>query len=294
VDGIGPLGGTSLGSARSARFLDAAFRAKAVEQLRSVDAIGLVVIGGNGSIAGAHALAQECDIPVVTIPASIDNDIGLTREALGVDTALNTIVDACDRISDTARSHHRAFIVEVMGRDSGYLAMAAAVATAADAVLLPEQARGYDDLIDAVSDCVRRSFSADRNKRRVLVIKAEGVPVPMHILVDEVEADLAGLDVEVRGTVLGHLVRGGNSSFRDRLLAGRFGLVAVEAILAGRSDVMVGWNLTDVGDPTSDSFVRVFPIADVLEETAALLDGTSPVTMDRVRRLEAIQGVLAL
>ncbi len=105
----------------------------AAANLRAWGSRGLIVIGGNGSIAGAHALAMECEIPVVAIPASIDNDIGLTREAIGVDTALNTIVEACDRISDTARSHHRAFIVEVMGRDSGYLAMASAVATAASA-----------------------------------------------------------------------------------------------------------------------------------------------------------------
>lgn len=101
-------------------------------------------------------------------------------------------------------------------------------------------------------------------------------------------------NIEVRGTVLGHLVRGGNPSFRDRLLAGRFGLVAVEAVLAGATDRMAGWNLTDRGDPTSDSWIRLFPIEDVLEETRALMDGTSPVTMDRVRRMEAIQGVLAL
>jgi 6-phosphofructokinase 1 len=238
---------------------------------------------------------MECDIPVVTIPASIDNDIGLTREALGVDTALNTIVEACDRISDTARSHHRAFIVEVMGRHSGYLAMASAIASAADAVLLPEQGKTFDEIIDAVATCVRDSFRAPRSKRRVLIIKAEGVDVPMHMMVDELEAELQDLpNVDIRGTVLGHLVRGGNSSFRDRLLAGRFGLVAVDALLAGRTDVMVGWNLTELGDPTSDAFIRLFPIADVLAETEALLDGSSDVTMDRVRRMEAIQGVLAL
>ncbi|MDH4309130.1 MAG: 6-phosphofructokinase, partial [Acidimicrobiia bacterium] len=263
--------------------------------LQEWDAAGLVVVGGNGSITGAHALATECDTPVVAIPASIDNDIGLTREALGVDTALNTIVEACDRISDTARSHHRAFIVEVMGRHSGYLAMAAAVAAAADAVLLPEQGRNFDEIMDAVATCIRDSFGAPRSKRRVLIIKAEGVEIPTHLMVDELEAELADLEnVDIRGTVLGHLVRGGNSSFRDRLLAGRFGLVAVSALLASRTDLMVGWSLTDRGEPTSDAFIRLFPIQEVLEETESLLDGSSDVTMDRVRRMEAIQGVLAL
>ncbi|MDX1447434.1 MAG: ATP-dependent 6-phosphofructokinase, partial [Acidimicrobiia bacterium] len=294
IDGVGGLGGTFLGSARSSRFLQPDHRAKAAANLRAWGSRGLIVIGGNGSIAGAHALAGECEIPVVAIPASIDNDIGLTREAIGVDTALNTIVEACDRISDTARSHHRAFIVEVMGRDSGYLAMASAVATAADAVLLPEQSRSYDEVVESVVACIRHSFSSVRGKTRVLIIKAEGVDIPTHLLVDQVAAEVGDMEVDVRGTVLGHLVRGGNSSFRDRLIAGRFGLVAVETILQGRTDLMVGWNLTDTGEPTSDSFVRVFPIEDVLSETRALLDGSSQIAHDRVVRMEKIQGVLSL
>lgn len=295
LEGFAAHGGTILGSARCPRFHDPAFRAKAADHLRALDAAGLIVIGGNGSMAGAHAIATEMEIPVIGIPASIDNDIGLTREALGVDTALNTIVEACDRISDTARSHHRAFIVEVMGRDSGYLAMAAAAATAADAVLLPETAKSFDETIDAVSACIREGFSSERMKRRVLIIKAEGVDIPTHMLVDEVVAQLGDMqDIEVRGTVLGHLVRGGNSSFRDRLIAGRFGLVAVQALLAGRTDIMVAWNLTDVGEATSDSFVRLFSLADVLKETEALLALRSDVARDRLQRMESIQGVLAL
>lgn len=295
VDSAGPLGGTILGSSRCPRFHDPRFRAQSADYLRSLDAVGLIVIGGNGSMAGAHAIATEMEIPVVGIPASIDNDIGLTREALGVDTALNTIVEACDRISDTARSHRRAFIVEVMGRDSGYLAMAAAAATAADAVLLPEVSKSFDETVDAVAECIRHSFSSTRDKRRTLVIKAEGVAIPTHMLVDEVAAQLEDIEnLEVRGTVLGHLVRGGNSSFRDRLIAGRFGLTAIEALLTGRTDVMVGWNLTEMGEDTSDSFIRLFPIADVLVETRALIDGSSPVIQGRVERMESIQGVLAL
>jgi len=294
VDGIGALGGTVLGSSRSPRFFDPEHRAVAAANLRAWGCEGLIVIGGNGSIAGAHALATECEIPIAAIPASIDNDIGLTRESIGVDTALNTIVEACDRISDTARSHHRAFVVEVMGRDSGYLAMASAVATAADAVLLPEQSRSYDEIIDGVVACIRHSFSEVRGKNRVLIIKAEGVDIPTHMLVDAVSAEVEDMDVDVRGTVLGHLVRGGNSSFRDRLIAGRFGLIAVDAVLNGKTDLMVGWNLTDMGEATSDNFVRVFPIIDVLRETEALLDGTSTVAHDRVARMEKIQGVLSL
>ncbi len=294
VEAMGSLGGTVLGSSRCPRFHKREGRAEAIARLQSYSVEGLIVIGGNGSLAGAHALAQETSIPIVGIPASIDNDIGLSREALGVDTALNTIIEACDRITDTARSHHRAFVVEVMGRHSGYLAMAAAVATAADGVLLPEHRHNRDEVVAAVRDCIIESFGRARDKTRVLIIKAEGVDIPTHELLAEVEKLLPDESIEVRGTVLGHLVRGGNSSFRDRLLAGRFGLVAVEAVLGGVTDRMVGWNLTDRGEPTSDSWIRLFPIADVLEETKSLLDGTSAVTMDRVRRMEMIQGVLSL
>jgi len=297
VESEGGQGGTILGSSRSKRFFDRASRVAAAKQLEEYSITELVVIGGNGTMAGVHALTEETDVPIVAIPASIDNDIGLTREALGVDSALNTIVEACDNISDTARSHHRAFIVEVMGRRSGYLAMAAAVATAADAVLMPEKPHTRDEVIDSVVRCIETSFDAARDKTRVLIIKAEGVDVPTHEIVEEAtrRCNVGGADYEIRGAVLGHVVRGGDASFRDRLLAGRFGRVAVEAALDGESDVMTGWNIgIDLGKPTTDDWIRLFDISDVLDETEALLDGTSPVSIDRVARMEAIQGVLAL
>ena len=297
VESEGGQGGTILGSSRSGRFLDRTAIASAVRQLEEYSISGVVVVGGNGSMAGAHALQLETDVPVVGIPASIDNDIGLTREALGVDSALNTIVEACDNISDTARSHHRAFIVEVMGRQSGYLAMAAAVATAADGVLMPEKPHTRADVIDSVVNCIKASFDTARDKTRVLIIKAEGVDVPTHELVEEAtrRCNREGADYEIRGTVLGHVVRGGDASFRDRLLAGRFGRIAVEAALDGTGDVMTGWNIgVELGHPTGDDWIRLFRIEDVLEETEALLDGTSSVSIDRVARMEAIQGVLAL
>jgi 6-phosphofructokinase 1 len=297
VETEGGQGGTILGSSRSKRFYDRASRVIAAKQLEEHSITGLIVIGGNGSMAGIQALSVDTDVPMVGIPASIDNDIGLTREALGVDSALNTIVEACDNISDTARSHHRAFVVEVMGRQSGYLAMAAAVATAADAVLMPERPHTRAEVIDSVVDCIRTSFGAARDKTRVLIIKAEGVDVPTHEIVEEatrrIEED--GLDYDIRGTVLGHIVRGGGASFRDRLLAGRFGRVAVEAVLAGKGDVMTGWNIgVEIGEPTTDDWIRLFEIKDVMEETESLLDGSSAVSIDRVARMEAIQGVLSL
>ena len=192
---------------------------------------------------------------IIGVPASIDNDIGLTSMSIGVDTAMNTIVEACDNISDTARSHHRAFIVEVMGRHSGYLAMAAAVATAADGVLMPEKPHTREEVIDSVVGCIRTSFDDALDKNRVLIIKAEGVYVPTHEIVEEAtrRCEANGADYEIRGTVLGHVVRGGDASFRDRLLAGRFGRVAVESALAGTGDVRDilgdGWDLLIVAHP---------------------------------------------
>jgi 6-phosphofructokinase 1 len=297
VESEGGQGGTILGSSRSKRFYDRESRVVAAQQLAEYSITGVIVIGGNGSMAGVHALSQETDVPIVGIPASIDNDIGLTREALGVDSALNTIVEACDNISDTARSHHRAFIVEVMGRQSGYLAMAAAVATAADAVLMPERPHTREEVIDSVVKCIETSFGAARDKTRVLIIKAEGVPVPTHEIVEEAarRCNLDSSNYDIRGTVLGHVVRGGDASFRDRLLAGRFGRVAVDAVLDGHGDVMTGWNIgVEIGRATTDDWIWLFDIPDVLAETESLLDGTSSVSIDRISRMEAIQGVLAL
>ena len=292
--GIGGQGGTMLGTARCPRFEDPDHRAAEARSLRDAGVDGLVVIGGNGSMAGAHALWWEHGIAIVGLPASIDNDIGHTREALGVDTALNTIVDACDRISDTARSHHRAFIVEVMGRDCGYLALAGAVATRADAVLLPEGNPERSQVSERLENIIRQRLSGDREKKKVLVLKAEGVKIPTQTLVADLSTAVSDMeDVEVRAAVLGHIVRGGDPSFRDRLLASRLGLVAVQSILAGRSGIMVCWSVSNDGESTSDAFVRLFPLSAVLQETKALTAGTSDLQNDRIQRLEAIHGALA-
>ncbi len=295
VDLIGNMGGTILGSVRSQRFMTPEGRRDAAKHLEGAD--GLVVIGGNGSLTGAHALARECGIPVVGVPASIDNDIGCTSTSIGVDTALNTIIDACDRISDTARAHRRAFIVEVMGRHCGYLAMASAVAAGADAVLFREQGRSQDAMTAALAEVLRTGFAPERGKKRVLIIKAEGIEVPTQALVDSLQRaigrDLPGVDV--RGVILGHLVRGGSPGAQDRMVAGRLGLGAFLALAKKQTDVMVAWqpNATG-GTPTEDPSVQCFPLDRVLAETAALLDGSSPVTRRRVRMLETIEGALAL
>jgi 6-phosphofructokinase 1 len=299
IDFWGSQGGTLLGSARELRFMTAEGRAPAVRQLAGM--AGLVVIGGNGSLGGAHALAQESGVPVIGIPASIDNDVGCTSTAIGVDTALNTIVASCDKICDTARAHHRAFVVEVMGRDCGYLAMASAVAVGADAVLFREQGRSEEQIVSAVEAAVRRAFAATRGKQRVLILKAEGVGVPCTALVRQVQ-DRIAIDLpsaEVRATVLGHLVRGGNPTFQDRMVAGRLGLAAVEAVLAGRNDEMAAWmststSTTDGGTKTIDPAVTLHPLARVLDQSHALVDGTSPLTKRRVQMMEKIEGVLGL
>ena len=291
LDVLGSQGGTVLGSARSARFRDPAGRARAAEALRGAGVEGLLVIGGNGSLTGAHALAREHGVRVMGLPASIDNDIGCTALAIGTDTALNTIVQACDHIDDTARAHRRAFVVEVMGRACGYLAMASAVAVGADAVLFREQKRDEETIVDAVASVIRQGFA--RGKRRVLIIKAEGVEIPCTRLVRRVEERLGGL--EVRAVVLGHLVRGGNPSSLDRLVSARLAFGAVVGLLEGGTDEMVAWNAPLAGGtPTPDGSVKRFPLERVLQETAALEDGSSPVMARRLQLLQQVEGVLPL
>lgn len=292
---MGGLGGTIIGSARSARFREAEGRQRAAAALAARRCEGLIIIGGNGSLAGAHALALEQGVKLMGIPGSIDNDIGCTATCLGVDTALNTILHACDNISDTARAHRRAFVVEVMGRDSGYLAMAAAISSVADAVLMRESGKGEEALVEQVADVIRKGFA--RAKRRILIIKAEGITVPTTRLVRLVDEKLTRElgAVEIRATVLGHVVRGGSPTHMDRMIASRLGLAAVHALIKGETDQMVAWqSSTPGGHQTEDSSVQRFALDLVLKETAAVIDGSSPVTQRRVKLMERVAGVLPL
>lgn len=246
VDGIAREGGTVLGSARCLPFYERAARDQARAVLRDHGIGALVVIGGNGSLSGALALSDPEEagaeaVQLAGIPATIDNDIALTRMSIGVDTALNTIVDACDNIADTATAHSRAFIVEVMGRDCGFLARAAAVATGADAVLLPEAGHNEDELVAVLAGAVRDARGRSPRARRVLCIKAEGVRVSSERLKQRVDAVLADDEIETRVTVLGHVVRGGRPSAFDRLLASGLGETAVAALAAGATRVMAAW-----------------------------------------------------
>jgi 6-phosphofructokinase 1 len=296
VDAISRYGGTILGSARSLVFPTAAGQAQARERLRAMGLGGLVVIGGNGSLTGAHVLATvDPACPVVGLPASIDNDIGHTSLAIGVDTAVNTIVEACDRISDTATAHRRAFVVEVMGRRCGYLAMRSGIAADADAILFAESSDDEDAVVARLRALLQRSFAPARGKRRVLILKAEGVAIPTARLVLRLAAHLAEdvPGVDIRETILGHVVRGGSPSALDRLIAQRLGTEAVTALGRGRTDVMMAWE-GRAGDPTDDPSVRAVALSDVLDETARMLDGTSEPTRRRIAMLARAEALLAL
>jgi 6-phosphofructokinase 1 len=229
VSGKLQLGGTFLQSARCREMLDPAGQDAAADNLKRNGVAGVVVIGGDGSHRGALALQQR-GIPVIAIPASIDNDIPFTDMSLGVDTALNNIVHAVDCLKDTASSHDRTFVVETMGRNCGYLALAAAVATGAEYALVPEAPFSIDEICAGL----RRRFLEGRDNSILMV--AEGAGKAQDIA-DQIK-DRIGF--ETRIMVLGHYQRGGSPSTFDRLLAARFGVAAVEALLRGESAKMVG------------------------------------------------------
>ena len=285
VGEIHSAGGTILGSARSARFRTPEGRGEALQQLSRAGIDGLVVVGGNGSLTGLAALLDDAggSLRGIGIPASIDNDVGYTRLAIGVDTAVNTIVDACDKLLDTAGSHGRAFIVEVMGRRCGYLAMAAAVAGGAHAVLFPEAGKDPDHLVDTVLRAIRSRSTKPRNRRCALILKAEGVDVSLETLQDavtrKIEAEDLGMDV--RGITLGHVVRGGRPSAMDRMVATRLGHGAMQGLLSGESGRMVSWASglsfpPDITSPVSgDPRTCLVDLDAVLEETEAMLTGES-------------------
>jgi 6-phosphofructokinase 1 len=270
-------------------------RERAVQRLAELGVDTLIVIGGNGSLTGGHLLAG-LGVRVIGIPASIDNDVGHSGLSIGVDTAVNTIVDACDRISDTARAHRRAFVVEVMGRRCGFLAMRAGIAAEADVILYGERQPPEDEVVARIRRVFRRCFSPERGKQRVLIIKAEGVNIPTHRLVERLTEHMAedAPGADVRETILGHVVRGGHPTALDRSIAQRLGYAAVIAAEKGASDVMVSWEpYGDPGVPTADPSVRVVPISDVLDETDRLLDGTSEVVRRRVELLAQVEDLLS-
>lgn len=307
VLGIVRDGGTILGSARCLEMHTREGRDLARARLAEAGVTDLVVVGGNGSLTGALALTDAAELGaqplrVVGVPASIDNDLGLTGLSIGVDTALNTIVEACDKIADTASAHGRTFIVEVMGRDCGYLAMTAGVAAGADLVLFPEAAQDEEAAVSAVVRTVVSARARAVPTKRVLIIKAEGVKVSPERLKHAVEARLSALGhrgslVEARIAVLGHIVRGGRPSAQDRVMAGRLGFVAVNALLDGETRVMASWALAKAPPEGArlsphDPHCWVVDLEAVLAETRHLLDGSSPLVKWRTRVFAEIDAVL--
>jgi 6-phosphofructokinase 1 len=295
VDEAARRGGTVLGSARSKVFPTPDGQRRAREALAAHGVRALVVIGGNGSLAGARTLTDA--VAVAGLPASIDNDVACTSMAIGVDTALNTIVEACDRIADTASAHRRTFLIEVMGRDCGYLAMTAAVASGADVVLVPEASRDEDAIVESVARAMERAYGRDSRKRRVLVIKAEGVKLDAATLQSRIDARLGKTlpDVETRITVLGHVVRGGAPTAFDRLLGARLANVAVRALVEGERGFMAGWYGPGVAGAVSkhDPYVVLTPLDQVLAETERLMRGESEIARWRRRIVEEIEPILA-
>ncbi|MFH1008096.1 MAG: ATP-dependent 6-phosphofructokinase [Candidatus Latescibacterota bacterium] len=221
-----------LESARSEAFRTKRGQRTAVTNLKKQGIEGLVVIGGDGSFRGAHELAGVWRIPTIGVPASIDNDITGTDFSIGFDTASNTALDAIDRIRDTAASHERLFVIEVMGRLSGAIALQCAVAGGAEEVLIPET------VSDIPGMCQRLVAGRKRGKTSSIIIIAEGDETGGAFKVAEQISDLSGYDVRV--SVLGHLQRGGSPSALDRVLASRLGAAAVEQLIRGQSDKMVG------------------------------------------------------
>jgi 6-phosphofructokinase 1 len=236
VSNIVQTGGTILKSARSEAFRTEEGRAKAAENLRAHGVDCLVAIGGDGTLEGASILQREHDIPVVGCPGTIDNDLFGTDETIGYDTALNTAIQNIDRVRDTADAHNRLFLVEVMGRDAGFIALNCGIGGGAELVLIPETMTE----MDMVKERILSLMLAQR--RSTIVVVAEGDELGgargiEHALRD----DPAFEDIDLRATILGHTQRGGSPTVRDRVLASRLGVASVEALLDGHGDVMVGF-----------------------------------------------------
>jgi 6-phosphofructokinase 1 len=237
VGGILQRGGTILQTRRSARFLEPHYQREAIRKMNSVGMDGLIVVGGEGSLKGARALAEQ-GVKVVGIPASIDNDVWGTDMAIGVDTAMNTIVGAVDKLRDTASSHGRAFLVETMGRGCGYLAVMAGIVCGAEMVLIPEVPVTVEEVAKAIEDAYRRG------KTHAIIVVAEGASVKTTELAAALDAKDVGFMTRV--TILGHIQRGGSPTAFDRMLASRLGVKAVQTLLSGESDIMVGLQGRDI------------------------------------------------
>lgn len=224
-------GGTVLKTARSDEFRTYEGRKKAYENLKEFGIDALVVIGGDGTFTGASKFIEEFDIPIIGMPGTIDNDLAGTDFTIGYDTAINTVVDAVDKIRDTAESHDRVFVVEVMGRDSGLIALRSGISTGAEAVLIPELTVDYDAIM-------KRLDKSRSNKSSRIIIVAEGDKEGGLVVGDKIKENFPHYDVRV--SILGHIQRGGKPTCMDRVLASRLGVAAVEGLIEGRRGEMAG------------------------------------------------------
>lgn len=234
VSNIIQRGGTILKTSRCPEFKTKEGRATAFETMQKEEIDALVVIGGDGSITGAYNLAKEFDIPCIALPGTIDNDLYGTDTTIGYDTALNTIMECIDKIRDTASSHERLFIVEVMGRDAGFLALNGTIATGAEACVLPEIDPEFEKITQFISNGLRRTKSSS------IVLFAEGREKDYNIM--EVAENMRQKfpELDVRVSILGYLQRGGSPTASDRILASRLGVAAIESLLEGQRNIMVG------------------------------------------------------
>ena len=225
-------GGTILKTARCKEFFDIAGRKKAYENLKALGVDGLIIIGGDGSFRGANVFSSEFDIPCIGLPGTIDKDIAGTDFTIGFDTAVNTAIEAIDKIRDTADAHDRLFIIEVMGRDAGYIALHSGIATGAENILIPERKTDIEELISSL-------LEKERRKKLVnMVVVAEGDEFGANEIARIIKDRMP--NAETRVAILGHIQRGGSPTCLDRLIASRMGYSAVECLLEGRHNVMVG------------------------------------------------------
>ena len=233
VSNIIQLGGTILKTARCKEFTTPEGRQLAYDNMKREGIDALVIIGGDGSLTGARIFAQEFDVPCIGLPGTIDNDLYGTDTTIGYDTALNTILDAVDKIRDTATSHERLFFVEVMGRDAGFLALNGAIASGAEAAIIPE----FSTEVDQLEEFIKNGFRKSKNSSIVLVAESELTGGAMHYA-ERVKNEYPQYDVRV--TILGHLQRGGSPTAHDRILASRLGAAAIDAIMEDQRNVMIG------------------------------------------------------
>lgn len=234
VNNIINKGGTILKSARSKEFMKPEGRKKAHDHLVNAGVDSLVVIGGDGTFTGAEVFNREFGFPVMGIPGTIDNDIFGTSHTIGFDTALNTVIEVIDKIRDTASSHNRLFFVEVMGRDAGHIALNAGIGAGAEEILIPEEDLGLDRLVESL----HRSKAAGKSSSIVVIAEGDRIGKNVFELKDYFESHYPEYDIRV--SVLGHMQRGGSPSCFDRVLASRLGVKAVESLLEGKSNYMVG------------------------------------------------------